>query len=462
MRGSTRVGRILVVDDDAEVVSLICEQLGGLGFECTGSTSPLDALARLKREDLDLMIVDVEMPAMRGTDLLLRVKGERPELPVILITAFGSIDLAVQSLRAGASDFVTKPFRIEVLQLSIDRTLREHRMRREIVRLRSDLSGDGAGEIVAKSDAMKRILDLAKRAAQSDSTVLLTGESGTGKSALAAYIHSHGPRAAAPFLQINCAALPQSLVESELFGVRKGAFTDAREDRKGLFAASSQGTLFLDEVGELDFGTQAKLLHVLETHRIRPIGGTEDLEVNPRVIAATNRGLEEYLRDGRFRSDFYYRLNVIRIDVPPLRERKEDILPLIDTLLGRVCKRLQRPLPSISSAAMRAMVAHSWPGNVREIANALERAVVLNDYDVITEEDLMLPLTASDSDKVLHDASVRGLSLQEVSEIYSRLVLQAQHGNKAATARVLGIDRRTLYRMLEKDRTLPEEHEASG
>ena len=441
--------RLLVLDDDKEVVSFLGEELGREGYAVTGVTAPSEALARLEAEPFDLVISDVEMPEMRGIELLSAIQARHPGQLVVLMTAFGSIDLAVQAVRAGAADFVAKPFRIEVLCLAIERALRERQMRREIIRLRDRLDAEGDGTVVAKSASMARAVDLARRAAATEATVLLTGESGTGKGVLARLIHDAGPRRDAPFLQLNAAALPHALVESELFGVRRGAFTDAREDRKGYFAAASGGTLFLDEIGELPQETQAKLLHVLESGKVHPLGHTEEVEVNTRVVAATNRPLESLLREGRFRADLYYRLNVIRIEVPPLRVRREDVLPLVDHLLARACARLHRPIVGISAAAVRRLIAHDWPGNVRELANALERAVALTDHDTILPEDLNEASASAEAGDELSGAARARLSLAEVSKRYARRVLEARQGNKAAAARALGIDRRTLYRMLD-------------
>jgi DNA-binding NtrC family response regulator len=450
--------RLLILDDDKEVVSFLGEELGREGYAVTGATSPSEAMARLDAEPFDLVISDVEMPEMRGIELLSAIQARHPGQLVVLMTAFGSIDLAVQAVRAGAADFVAKPFRIEVLGLAVERALRERQMRREIIRLRDRLEAEGDGTIVANSPSMQRAVDLARRAAATDATVLITGESGTGKGVLARLIHDSGPRREAPFFQLNAAALPHALVESELFGVRRGAFTDAREDRKGYFAAASGGTLFLDEIGELPQETQAKLLHVLESGRVRPLGHTDEVEVDTRVLAATNRPLESLLREGRFRADLYYRLNVIRIEVPPLRERREDFLPLVDHLLARACTRLRRPIVGISSAAVRRLMTHDWPGNVRELANALERAVALTDLDTIVPEDLSQAAVTAEASDELAGAARAGLTLADVSKQYARRVLEARHGNKAAAARALGIDRRTLYRMLD-DSAPPEEGE---
>ena len=440
--------RLLVLDDDREVVAYLAEELGREGYAVTAATTPSEALAQVVAAPFDLVISDVEMPEMRGTELLAAIQARRPGQLVVLMTAFGSIDLAVQAVRAGAADFVAKPFRIEVLCLVIERALRERQMRREITRLRDRLDAEGEDTIVAKSESMRRALDLARRAAATDATVLLTGESGTGKGVLARLIHDAGSRRDAPFLQLNAAALPHALVESEMFGVKRGAFTDAREDRKGLFAAANGGTLFLDEIGELHLEAQAKLLQALESGVIRPLGGTEAIDVDVRVVAATNRPLEALLRDGRFRADLYYRLNVIRIEVPPLRERREDLLALVDHLLARACGRLRRPIVGISSPALKRLLAHDWPGNVRELANALERAVALTDHDTILPEDVMPGVAVEEAADELTNAARAGLTLADVSKNYARRVLERHRGNKAAAARALDIDRRTLYRML--------------
>lgn len=452
MNDATATGRglsLLVVDDEPEVVLYLTEELARVGFQVDGVGSAAAALAAIGERSYDLVISDIEMPAMRGTELLAAIHERRPDQLVLLITAFGSIELAVQTVRAGACDFVAKPFRIEVLLLAIERALRERQMRREIVRLRQSLPGGDSGALVARSEAMRAVLELARRAAATDSTVLLTGESGTGKGAVARYIHQQSRRTAAAFVAINCAALPASLVESELFGVRKGAFTDAREDRPGLFVEASGGTLFLDEVGEMPAETQPKLLQALETGRIRPLGGGE-ISVDARVIAATNRPLEDALRERRFRPDLYYRLNVIRIEIPPLRERSEDIEALADRFLHQAAEKLGRPVMGVSAAALRWLLAYEWPGNVRELANIIERAVVLADHDSIVVEDLVSLTTGSAREDLVAEAAAQGLSLAALEKRYIRKVLQRTGGNKQQAARMLGIDRRTLYRKLDE------------
>jgi DNA-binding NtrC family response regulator len=441
---------LLVLDDDPAVVDYLCDVLIENGFEVTGTTSPRDALDRLRSESFDLVITDVEMPEMRGTELLESILELNPSQLVVLITAFGSIELAVASVRAGASDFVAKPFKIEALLFAIERAFRDRQMRREIVRLRTaQASFVGSGQLVAKSSIMRRVLEDARRAARTNSTVLLTGETGTGKSAVARYIHEMSAHAQGPFYQVNCASLPAPLAESELFGVRRGAFTDAREDRPGAFVAATGGTLFLDEIGELPLEVQAKLLHALENGTIRPLGGSAEVDVCCRILAATNRPLETLLREGQFRPDLYYRLNVIRIEVPPLRERREDIGPLVDLFLTRSGDRQLRPVIGVAAAAMRRLVGYAWPGNVRELANVLERAVALGTHDTLLPEDLDFPRGGGMEPYMADDAGNGMRRLRDVERSYARHVVQSQGGNKAAAARILGINRRTLYRLLE-------------
>ena len=383
--------RLLVVDDDPGIVEFLTESLEERGFDVTGLASPLQALERLRAEPFDLVISDIEMPGLRGTELMASIHQARPEQLVLLITAFGSVELAVAAVKAGACDFVTKPFQIEALVYAVERAFEDRQMRREIVRLRRVLTEESPGELVAQSPAMRKALEMARRASRSDATVLLTGETGTGKTALARFIHDAKPGTKGQFVQLNCATLPAQLVESELFGVVRGAYTDAREDRPGLLVAASGGTLLLDEIGELPLEGQAKLLHALETGTVRPVGAVRDTAVQTRIIAATNRPLELLLQEGRFRPDLYYRLNVIRIELPPLRERREDLLPLVDRFLTRASARQRRQVLAVSAAATRKLLSYSWPGNLRELANLLERAVAMGEHDTLVPEDLDFP-----------------------------------------------------------------------
>jgi DNA-binding NtrC family response regulator len=415
----------------------------------SGETVPEAALDRVRTEDFEVVISDVEMPGLRGPDLLAAILDIKPRQAVLIITAFGSIELAVETVRAGACDFVTKPFKREVLVVAIECALRERTMRREIVRLRRDLGQDEEQEIIAKSAAMRDLLAIARKAARSDATVLITGESGVGKGALARWIHARSARRDGPLVQINCAALPASLIEAELFGVRRGAYTDARESRDGLFAEASRGTLFLDEIADMPVEAQAKLLQVLEAARVRPLGGTTEIEIDARLIAATNRDLDEAIRTARFRSDLYFRINVVRIEIPPLRTRPEDIPDLVQTFLARASRRGPAPI-GISDEAMRWLCSHHWPGNVRELANCVERAIALTEHDTIVVDDVRDGSKAApiDDEMDLAGAAGRHIPLAHIEVAYIKQVIAAVGGNMAHAARVLGIDRRTLYRKL--------------
>jgi len=450
---STPAAHLLVVDDEAPVVDYLVEQLRDRGYAVDGLTDARAALEAVRHTAYDLVISDIEMPALRGLDLLRAMQEVRADQLVLLITAFGSVDIAMQAVRAGACDFLAKPFPIESLLLTVERALRERELRREVIRLRRTQPREASGDLVARSVAMRRAITMAQRAARSDTTVLLTGETGTGKGALARVIHAESARHAREFVAVNCAALPAPLAEAELFGVRRGAFTDARESRAGMFVAANGGTLFLDEVGDLSLDVQVKLLQALEAGRVRPLGGTGEVMTDARVVAATNQPLELLLREGRFRPDLYYRLNVIRIELPPLRDRREDIVPLVDLFLERAAS--DGPVIGVSAAAMRRLVAHAWPGNVRELANVIARAVALCEHDVILPEDLGLDNASATPSAPLSvraesatDTAPQNMRLETVELTHIRRVLAAHDGNKAAAARALGINRRTLDRKL--------------
>lgn len=442
--------RILVVDDDPAMVSFLGEVLEEHGYGVVGAVSGAEALRKLGQEDVDLVISDIEMPGMRGLELLKEIHARKPDQLVVLITAFGSMELAVQAVRSGACDFVAKPFQTDALLHVIERAFQERQMRREIVRLRSRLPREVAvGGLVARSEKMQTLMELAGRVADIQSTVLITGESGSGKGALARYIHAQSGRSRKAFVQVNCGAIPGSLVESELFGVRRGAFTDAKSDRAGLFEQADGGTLFLDEIAEMPLDSQPKLLQALESGKVRPVGATAELPVDVRLIAATNRSLEEELRERRFRPDLYYRLNVIRLEVPPLRDRVEDIPALVDLFVEDACERMGRALLGVSTEAMRWLTGYSWPGNVRELVNMIERAVALTRHDSIVLDDLQLtPSELPPECDFLDQAVLRELPLADVEREYIRRVVAACDDNKVEAARVLGIDRRTIYRKM--------------
>lgn len=443
--------RLLVIDDDPGVVDYLFDMLHQKGYSVAGFTQTDAALSAIEKEPFDLVISDVVMPGMRGLELMAAIHAKRPEQLVLLITAFGSIDLAMQSMRAGACDFLTKPFRIEELYSAVARALEDRQMRRTAVKIGyTDDKKDDTSVFITHSASMQQLINMAKRAAAVNSTVLLTGESGTGKSAVARWIHDNSPNHLGPFIAVNCAALPHSLVESELFGVRKGAFTDAGTDRPGLFLQANSGTLFLDEIAELPLETQPKLLQALETGKIRALGDTKETEVNVRLIAATHQPLAQRVNDKLFRADLYHRLNVINLEVPPLRERKDDIDELVKALIRTICLRVgkQRPI-NISVEVIRWIRAYHWPGNVRELANTLERAIVLAEHDTLLIEDLAQASKIPVDDKsFLELATIQGWTLEDIQQAYIRHVLEVTGGNKIQAARILGLDRSTLYRKL--------------
>ncbi|MCK9619614.1 MAG: sigma-54 dependent transcriptional regulator [Methylobacter sp.] len=443
--------RLLVIDDDPGVVDYLFDMLHQKGYSVAGFTQTDAALSAIEKEPFDLVISDVAMPGMRGLELMAAIHAKRPEQLVLLITAFGSIDLAMQSMRAGACDFLTKPFRIEELYSAVARALEDRQMRRTAVKIGyTDDKKDDTSVFITHSASMQQLINMAKRAAAVNSTVLLTGESGTGKSAVARWIHDNSPNHLGPFIAVNCAALPHSLVESELFGVRKGAFTDAGTDRPGLFLQANSGTLFLDEIAELPLETQPKLLQALETGKIRALGDTKETEVNVRLIAATHQPLAQRVNDKLFRADLYHRLNVINLEVPPLRERKDDIDELVKALIRTICLRVgkQRPI-NISVEVIRWIRAYHWPGNVRELANTLERAIVLAEHDTLLIEDLAQASKIPVDDKsFLELATMQGWTLEDIQQAYIRHVLEVTGGNKIQAARILGLDRSTLYRKL--------------
>jgi DNA-binding NtrC family response regulator len=442
---SSKARALLVVDDDPSVVSWLEDELRDAGYEVRGVSSGAAALAALEQGPYALVITDVEMPGMRGPELLARIREKRPSQPVLLMTAFGTIELAVESVRAGAADFLAKPFPIAALLHAIERALRERRMRKEIVRLRDRLAARSPGELVARSQAMKELLALAKKAAAIKSPVLITGESGVGKTALARFIHDEGLGADAPFLELNCAALPPALVEAELFGVRKGAFTDAKETRPGLFEQADGGTLFLDELGELSLEVQPKFLQAIDSGRARQVGGTKEHTFAVRLIAATNLPLEQAMKERRFRPDLYHRINVLRVDIPPLRERPEDIEALVDLFIHRASQHVGRNPVGIAGDAMRWILAQPWPGNARELSNALERAVALSEHDTLVLEDFYKTSSAGPA-PLLDDAVAQDMTLEQLEVAYLKRVLKKTHGNKTLAAQILGVDRRTVYR----------------
>jgi DNA-binding NtrC family response regulator len=431
--------RILVAEDDRELRAFLEEVLRDAGYDCVAFATADAALRFLDREVVDLVVTDLIMPGMRGHELLRALRSRSPELHVIVITAFGSIDSAIELVRAGAYEYLTKPFATAEFLLAVERALADSRARREAARALRDTTPPLAGFIGA-SRAMRDLFVLVRRAAPSPLPLLITGESGTGKELVARAVHHLSGRGA--FVAVNCAAFPENLLESELFGHQRGAFTGADRDKPGLFETAHGGTLFLDEIGELPAALQPKLLRALEQGEIRRVGATAERKVDVRVIAATNRSLDDEVRAGRFREDLLWRLNVLPVHVPPLRERRADIPLLAEHFL--------RGHP-VESDAMALLTAYPWPGNVRELRNAIERATTLGGAPAVRAEDLPPHIHAAGrSAAVIADATRRQIPLRDLEREYILEVLRQVGGNKSRAAEILGLDRKTLYRKLEE------------
>jgi two-component system response regulator HydG len=444
---------VLIVDDDADMCAELARMLGKRGYDITTETSADTAWARLLDTDFDAVITDINMRGMSGVELCDRVVQNRPNLPVIIITGFGSLETAIATMRAGASDYLTKPFNAEQLVFSLERTLRHGALLREVARLRQEEGRSIAhSSIIGESAAMREVWDLVQRVAETDAAVLITGESGTGKELVARAVHDKSARSAGPFVAINCAALPEALLESELFGHKKGAFTDAKTTRRGLFLEASQGTLFLDELGEMPLGMQAKLLRALEEHKVRPVGGDAEIPFDARIVTATNRDLESRVQERLFREDLYYRVNVVHVALPPLRSRGHDVLLLAQAFVERFAKRHGKAVTGLSPEAAEKLLSYAWPGNVRELANSIERAVALARFAEITVEDLPPKIRDYKQNHVLLASSDPSelLTLEDVEGRYIQRVMEAVAWNKTTATRVLGIDRSTLYRKLER------------
>jgi DNA-binding NtrC family response regulator len=436
---------VLVVEDDVEMRTWLEEELGEAGYEVRSAADGAEALRHLHDAAIDVVVTDQVMPGMKGGDLLAEVRARDPGVPVVIITAFGSIESAVDAMRAGAFHYVAKPFRFDQLRATIENALVRRRMWRELSSTDA-VARAGAIEIVAESAAMRRALELTLRAAHADSPVLLLGESGTGKEVLARALHAAGPRREATFLAVNCSAIPEHLLESQLFGHRRGAFTDAREDHRGLFLEADGGTLLLDEIGDMSPVLQTKLLRVIQEREIHPVGATAPVRVDVRIVAATHADLDGGVRTGRFRQDLYYRLNVIQVRVPPLRERMEDLIPLVRHFLAKSGRRLGRPAVSIEPEALEALRRHDWPGNVRELENAIERALVLGRSDRLSLGDLPSEVRG----RTAPSPPVVAASLAGIEREHIIRTLHAVRGNRAAAARLLAVDRKTLYRKLKQ------------
>lgn len=472
-----RKGSVVVVDDDIEMQNLLRDFLGAEGFSIRTFSLATEALAALSdggdlsehsADNVDLVISDIKMPQMTGLEFVEKLKSVRPNIPVILITAFGSIESAIEAIRRGAFDYVVKPFKLVEMSITVERAIRFRKLEREHGVLTKEVQRNWiVADMIGKGPAMREVFDLVQRVAQATANVLITGESGTGKEMVARGIHRSGPRANRPFIAINCTSIPESLLESELFGHIKGSFTGAIQGKKGLFEEADGGTLFLDEIGDMDIGLQAKLLRVIQERKIKRVGENIYRDIDVRIIAATHKDLKAAIKDGRFREDLYYRLSVIPIVIPPLRHRKEDIPLLAEHFLRKYAAANHSGVIGFTKAAVSKMLQLKWEGNVRELENVVERAVVLAKSNSIDEAEIPIP-EDDDSENFFGSSTQDSPTLEQLEMRYIQLILEKTGGRKEKAAQILGINRRTLYRkereygFVHGDEPMPEDDRDSN
>jgi DNA-binding NtrC family response regulator len=449
MYNSRLSSNILIVDDDADARTTLVRVLEKEGYSVTGAASAEEALTRFEKTHFDLVLTDMRMNGMGGIELLRALKARRSDVPVIIMTAFASIDTAVQAIDERAYDYLRKPYQLAEIRASVRRALAHAELARENRQLKHELVREAATDrIVGTSPGMVEVYKVIARVAKSDTTILITGESGTGKEMVARAVHRNSLRGAKPFLAVNCGALSETLLESELFGHVRGAFTGATASRKGLFESAQEGTVFLDEISETSPAMQTKLLRVLEEREITRVGSMEPIRVDVRVIAATNRSMSSLVKDGKFREDLFYRLHVVEIVLPPLRERISDLPLLFAYFLDKYSRKLGKTLAVAPGLVDETLTKYSWPGNVRELENLVERAVTLNHTGILNVEDLPVDLRKAPDE--MHRDDKKLASLEEIEAQHVKRVIAAVDGNMTRAAEVLNVDRRTLYRMIDR------------
>jgi DNA-binding NtrC family response regulator len=454
--------RVLIVDDEADSRDALAELTQRWGYDVQTAADGTEALRRAIEGHPDVILTDLVMPNMDGLWLLRALRAEIPECPVVLLTGRGTIQTAVQAIKEGAYDFIEKPLEIPRLRIVLERALEKKETMREVQLLRRRLAALAPGtDMIGSGPAMQRVFELVNKVAPSNASVVISGQSGTGKEVVARAIHNLSPRKEKPFVALNCSAIPATLIESELFGYERGAFTGADQRRMGNFELAHNGTLFLDEVGELPLELQAKFLRVLEERKFRRLGGRAEVEVDVRVICATNRDLKEEIRHGRFREDLYFRLHVFTIGLPPLRERREDVPLLVHHFIEKFNGETGKHVQGLTPQAMTTLQGYAWPGNIRELRNTLERAMILVDGDVIGEEHLPPDMQSSRPEAAMLRVPL-GIPLERVEKDYILASLQRNGGNKARTAEVLGISEKTLYNKLNRWAAEARERGAEG
>ncbi|APZ94163.1 sigma-54-dependent transcriptional regulator [Fuerstiella marisgermanici] len=451
--GDRTHGHVLVIDDEKSMCDLLRDDLSLRGFTVDTFTSPAAALKEIAVTEADVVLTDLNMPQMDGLRLCERVVANRPDLPVVVMTAFGSLESAIEAIRAGAWDFVTKPVESDLLEIVLQRAVRHHEVQEELRQLSTPPDGSEQFEdMLGANPPMQRVFQQIRQVAPTQASVLITGESGTGKELAARAIHRRSQHKDGPFVAINCAALPENLLESELFGHAKGAFTDAREARRGLFQQADKGTLFLDEIGDFPLTLQAKLLRAMEERMVRPVGGNEETAFDARILTATNRDLQRAVEEGRYREDFYYRINVIQLELPPLRARGTDVLLISRHLVRHFAQQSGKQVTGLTEPVAERLLNYSWPGNVRELRNVIERAVALTQVSKLVVDDLPENIRNYRQTQMTIDSLNPDelQPLEAVEQRYIRHVLDSVNDNRTEAARILGIDRKTLYRRLKE------------
>jgi two-component system response regulator AtoC len=448
---SKKDGRILIVDDEETFRYMLTSLIEAEGYAAQAAADGVQGINAVQAKAFDVALLDVKMPKVDGVEVLKFIKEYCPDTEAIMVTAVGDVRLAVDCMKLGAYDYITKPFSTEELLGTIDRALERKRLLRENILMKQELSRFvGSAEIIGQSPVFQKVLEVAARVAPTESTILIQGASGTGKELIANFIYKNSSRSTSPFVALNCASIPDSLIESEIFGHEKGAFTDAKAMKQGLVEIANGGTLFLDEVGDISLIVQPKLLRFVQTGEFRRVGGNKILKSDVRIISATNKDLSQEVRSGRFREDLLYRLNVITIEIPPLQDRKEDIPLLVDWFLKNKLK-MKTPV-QISPKALEVLMKYDWPGNVRELENVVERAAILSSDNMIQPHDLSLPLRATMLSSALKEEDVLGgpIPMREVERLHIQGVLKNTGGSKSKTAKILGISLKTLYNKINQ------------